>query len=47
MEKWEKDGEISSDELKRAEKELDKVTDDHVAEIDKMLHTKEAELLEV
>jgi ribosome recycling factor len=47
MEKLEKDGEISTDELKRAEQKLDKVTDDHVAEIDKLLAHKEAELLEV
>ncbi len=43
----EKDGDISSDELERAEKELEKITQDHVAEIDKLLHHKEQELLEV
>jgi ribosome recycling factor len=43
----EKDGDISSDELDRAEKELEKITHDHVAEIDKMLQHKEQELLEV
>ncbi len=43
----EKDGDISSDELERAEKELEKLTGDHVAEIDKMLQHKEQELLEV
>ncbi|MDQ3107464.1 MAG: ribosome recycling factor [Actinomycetota bacterium] len=43
----EKDGDISSDELERAEKELEKLTADHVAEIDKMLQHKEQELLEV
>lgn len=42
----EKDGDISSDELERAEKELEKVTHDYVAEIDKMLQHKEQELLE-
>jgi ribosome recycling factor len=47
MEKYEKDGEISSDELKRAEKDLDKTTEDYIAEIDKMLAHKEADLLEV
>ena len=46
LEALEKDGDISSDELERAEKELEKVTHDHVAEIDKMLHHKEQELLE-
>ena len=43
----EKDGDISSDELERAEKELDKLTQEHVAEIDRMLQHKEQELLEV
>ena len=42
----EKDGDISSDELERAEKELEKITHDHVAEIDRMLQHKEQELLE-
>ena len=47
LEALEKDGEISSDELDRAEKDLEKVTHDHVAEIDRMLQTKEQELLSV
>ena len=47
MEALEKDGDISSDELERAEKELEKITHDYVAEIDRMLQTKEQELLEV
>jgi ribosome recycling factor len=47
LEGLEKDGTISSDELERAEKELEKTTHEYVAEIDKMVHTKEAELLEV
>jgi ribosome recycling factor len=47
LEGLEKDGDISSDELDRAEKELEKVTHDHVNEIDKMLQTKEQELLQV
>jgi ribosome recycling factor len=47
LEGLERDGDISSDELERAEKELEKVTHDYVAEIDRMLHTKEQELLEV
>jgi ribosome recycling factor len=46
MEALEKDGDISSDELERAEKELEKVTHEYVAEIDKMLQHKEQELLE-
>jgi ribosome recycling factor len=47
LEALEKDGDISSDELERAEKELEKITHDHVAEIDRMLQHKEQELLEV
>jgi ribosome recycling factor len=47
MEKLEKDGEIGKDDLARAEKELEKVTTDHVVQIDDLLKHKEAELLEV
>ena len=47
LEALERDGEISSDDLDRAEKELEKITHEYVAEIDKMLHRKEQELLEV
>lgn len=47
MEKSEKAGDITSDELERAEKDLDKLTQDYIAEIDKMLAHKEQELLEV
>jgi ribosome recycling factor len=47
MEKMEKDGDIGKDDLARGEKELEKVTSDHVAKIDDMLKHKEVELLEV
>ena len=47
MEKLEKDGEIGKDDLSRSEKELEKVTTDHVAKIDELLKHKETELLEV
>jgi len=47
LEALEKDGEISSDELDRAEKELEKLTHEHVSEIDQALARKEQELLEV
>lgn len=47
MEKLEKDGKVGKDDLARAEKELEKVTSDHVAKIDELLKHKEAELLEV
>lgn len=47
MEKLEKDGEIGKDDLARSEKELEKITTDHVAKIDELLKHKESELLEV
>jgi len=47
LEALEKDGDITSDELDRAEKELEKITHEYVAEIDRMLQHKEQELLEV
>ncbi|MGH9223280.1 MAG: ribosome recycling factor [Acidimicrobiales bacterium] len=47
LEHLEKDGEISADDLERAEKELEKLTHEYVAEIDRMLARKEQELLEV
>jgi len=47
LENAEKDGDLSSDELNRAEKELDSVTQKREAEIDAALSTKEEELLEV
>ena len=43
----EKDGDISADDLVRAEKELDKLTHQYEADIDKALEVKEQELLEV
>ena len=45
LESLEKDGDISADELERAEKELQKVTDAHVAGIETALEHKERELL--
>ncbi|HET6914892.1 MAG TPA: ribosome recycling factor [Acidimicrobiales bacterium] len=47
LEALEKDGEISSDELERAEKDLERVTHEYVAEIDRLLKNKEEELLVV
>jgi ribosome recycling factor len=47
LEALEHDGDMSSDELERAEKELEKLTHEHVAEIDRLLHRKEQELLEI
>lgn len=42
-----KEGEISEDELHWAEDELQKVTDGHTGQIDRMLKHKEEEILEV
>jgi ribosome recycling factor len=42
-----KDGEVGEDDANRAEKELEKVTQKHVGDIDELLKHKEAELLEV
>lgn len=47
LEALEKDGDISSDELERAEKEMENITHHYVAEIDRMFLHKEQELLEV
>ncbi len=42
-----KDGEAGEDEVLRAEKELQNVTDRYVAQVDELMKHKEAELLEV
>ncbi len=47
MERLEREGGISEDDLVRGEKELQKVTDRFVGEIDEIQHHKEQELLEV
>jgi len=47
LESAEKDGTISADDLERAEKDLEKITHEHVEEIDRALGKKEHELLEV
>ncbi len=47
LEAMERAAEISADDLARVEKELEKVTHEVVAEIDRMLAHKEQELLEV
>jgi ribosome recycling factor len=47
MERMEKDGEVSRDELHRAEQRLQQITDKYVGEVDSMLQHKERELLEV
>jgi ribosome recycling factor len=47
IEKLEREHLISEDELSRGEKELQKLTDRHVAEIDEIQRHKESELMEV
>lgn len=47
LEASEKAGEISADDLERAEKELEKITHEHVERIDAAVGRKEHELLEV
>lgn len=47
LESFEKEGDLSSDELDRAEKELEKLTHEFVGEIDRLLASKEKELLEL
>jgi ribosome recycling factor len=42
-----KEGDAGEDDVVRAEKELDRITHSHEAEIDKAVEQKEAELLEV
>jgi len=47
LESMQKDGDLSADELDRVEKDLDKLTQDHVGAIDRLLAHKEQELLEI
>ncbi len=47
LESMQKDGDISTDQLKGVEKDLERCTQDQVAAIDKLLVHKEQELLEI
>lgn len=47
LKELEKEKEISADDLRRAEDEVQKITDQYVAEIDDVLKAKEADLMEV
>jgi ribosome recycling factor len=47
LERLERDATISEDELTRAEKELQKLTDQHVGEVDEIVAHKEQELKEI
>jgi ribosome recycling factor len=46
LEAFEKEGELSKDELDRAEKDLEKLTHEVIAEMDQLLSHKEQELLD-
>ena len=45
--KQQKDGDITEDELKQAENEIQKITDKSIEEIDKILESKEKEVMSV
>jgi len=47
LERLEREGRISEDDLVRSEKELQKQTDKHVAEVDEVVAHKDAELKEI
>jgi ribosome recycling factor len=47
LDKMSKDGDAGEDEVARAEKELQSLTDQYVAQVDDLVKHKEAELLEV
>lgn len=47
LKKWEKDGEISKDEMHDQEKEVQKLTDKVIGEIDEALSHKEQEIMQV
>ncbi|MEM6682662.1 MAG: ribosome recycling factor [Pseudomonadota bacterium] len=47
IKKAEKDGDIGKDDLKRLEDEVQKITDQHIAEVDNALENKEGEIMQV
>jgi len=47
LERLERDGGISEDDLVRSEKELQKLTDKHISDIDEVVAHKDAELKEI
>ena len=42
-----KDKEITEDELRQAEEEIQKITDQHIKEVDGLLEVKEKDLMEI
>lgn len=47
LKKMHKNGDLTEDDLKSSEEDVQKMTDDHVKKIDEMVKSKEAEILEV
>ena len=47
LKKAEKDGTISEDDLKRAEDDVQKLTDSYVAQVNEQLEEKEKEILDI
>jgi ribosome recycling factor len=47
MSKIKKLEKVSEDDKARAEKDVQKVTDEHIKQIDVLIHAKEAEIMEV
>ena len=47
IKKLEKDKEISEDESKKAQEQIQKITDEHIAKVDEAFKTKEADILKV
>ena len=47
LKKWEKDGEISEDELHRLSSEVQTITDDHIKKIDDLLSLKQKDIMQV
>lgn len=47
LKKMEKNKELTEDELKEAEKEVQKITDEHISKIDEIIKHKEKEIMEV
>lgn len=47
LKKQQKDGDISEDEFKRSSEKLQKMTDEHIKQIDELLEHKEQEIMQV
>jgi ribosome recycling factor len=47
LEELVRNGDVGDDEERRAETQVQKLTDDHVKRIDELLKSKEAEIMEV